>query len=77
MRIEIPSERVDRLDLIISPETAEGLYSAAIWAAAERRGMKPDPEVPSLHREALQRVYRAGVERGRKEERSRFADDGK
>lgn len=77
MRVEIPSEGNERLDRVIKPEQAEALFSAAIWAAAARRGAIADERVPSLRAEALQRIYFAGFERGRKEERSLLADDGK
>lgn len=70
-------ERDKRLDKIIEPEAVEALFSAAIWAAAARRGILPDEKVPSLRREALQKLYKAGFERGVRQERSRYTDDGK
>lgn len=70
-------ERDKRLDKIIEPEAVEALFSAAIWAAAARRGIPPDEKVPSIRREALQKLYKAGFERGKRYERDRTADDGK
>lgn len=70
-------EHDERLDRLISPDAVEGLYTAALWAVAARRGVPPDRVGPSGRTEALQRLYRAGFERGVREERSRYTDDGK
>lgn len=62
---------------LISAETAARLYEAAVVAGCSRRGIPKDPTVPSIHAEAVQRVYRCGYERARREILASFADDGK
>lgn len=67
----------ERLDRLIAPDTLEGLYAAALWAASEKRGIPPDKAGPSIKLEALQRLYRAAYDRGRREANDRLDDDGK
>lgn len=75
----VPAEQfTDRtLDAKITAEQAERLFSACILAVGARRCVPPDPSVPSQHTEAVQRVYVAGMERGRREALAAMADDGK
>lgn len=77
MKVETPHDRSERLDAVISAEAASALFEAALWSAAVRRGAKADERNPSIKSEALQRLYYAGVQRGRKEERLHQMDDGK
>ena len=72
---EVFSDR--RLDPIITPEQAETLFASCLLCVAARRGVPPDVKVPSQHTEALQRLYRCGYERGKKEALAALADDGK
>ena len=67
----------ERLDRLITPDTLQGLYAAALWAASEKRGIPPEKAGPSIKLEALQKLYRAAYERGRKEALEKMADDGK
>lgn len=71
------SDHDERLDSLITPECVEGIFSAALWAAAAKRGIAPNEDSAFLRREALQRLYKAGFDRGRRETLSRLADDGK
>lgn len=75
----VPAEQfTDRtLDDKITAEQAERLFSACVLAVGARRCVPPDPSVPSQHAEAIQRVYIAGMERGRREALAAMADDGK
>lgn len=75
----VPAEQFTdrRLDDRITAEQAERLFSACILAVGARRCVPPDPTVPSQHAEAIQRVYIAGMERGRREALAALADDGK
>lgn len=75
----VPAEQFTdrRLDDRITAEQAERLFSACILAVGARRCVPPDPTVPSQHAEAVQRVYVAGMERGRREALATLADDGK
>lgn len=75
----VPAEQFTdrRLDDRITAEQAERLFSACILAVGARRCVPPDPSVPSQHAEAIQRVYAAGMERGRREALAALADDGK
>lgn len=75
----VPAEQFTdrRLDDRITAEQAERLFSACILAVGARRCVPPDPTVPSQHTEAIQRVYVAGMERGRREALAAFEDDGK
>lgn len=67
----------ERLDRLIAPDALEGLYAAALWAASEKRGIPPDKAGPSIKLEALQKLYRAAYDRGRREAFEKMADDGK
>ena len=71
------SEHDERLDRLIAPDTLEGLYAAALWAASEKRGIPPNKAGPSVKLEALQRLYRVAYDRGRREAYNRMDDDGK
>lgn len=62
---------------LISAETAARLFEACVLAASIRRGLPKDFSVPSIHAEAVQRVYRCGYERARREILASFADDRK
>lgn len=75
----VPAEQFTdrRLDEKLTAEQAERLFSACILAVGARRCVPPDPTVPSQHAEAIQRVYIAGMERGRREALAALADDGK
>jgi hypothetical protein len=75
----VPAEQFTdrRLDEKLTAEQAERLFSACILAVGARRCVPPDPTVPSQHTEAVQRVYIAGMERGRREALAALADDGK
>lgn len=78
-RKRVPAECfTDRtLDELLTAEQAETLFKACVFAVGARRNVPPDATIPSQHTEAVQRVYKAGFDRGRREALAIQADDGK